>query len=146
MSLFVRLFRETKKFILDKCSPMVFIMYMLTACGVNDLDDSPYTPNAIYPIRLTPQEASALFHANVNSVLILDVRTLEEFEQAHIENAWHIPHDEIETQSAVLIPDKSQIIFVYCRSGNRSNVAAHALVTLGYARVYDIGGMYAWLG
>ena len=74
--------------------------------------------------------------------IILDVRTKEEYEEKHIEDAINIPLDEIETST--LLKDKDQIIFVYCRSGNSSKEASSKLANLGYTNVYDIGGINTW--
>ena len=66
---------------------------------------------------------------------ILDVRTREEYGKDHINGAFNVPYDEINE----LIPiDKDTIIFVYCKSGNRSKIAAEKLIDLGY-KVYDLG-------
>lgn len=70
-----------------------------------------------------------------NEYIIVDVRTKEEYNEAHLVNAINIPYDEIDENSNL---DKEKIIFVYCRSGARSSVAYATLVSLGYT-VYDLG-------
>ena len=78
-------------------------------------------------------------------LLILDVRSAEEFAAAHIARANNIPHDQIETRSGLLPADKNVEILVYCRSGKRSAAAITALRKLGYARVTQLaGGFIAW--
>lgn len=67
--------------------------------------------------------------------IILDVRTKEEYEEEHIDNAINIPYDEIDENIDL---DKEKIIYVYCQSGNRSSIAYEKLKSLGYT-VYDLG-------
>lgn len=70
-----------------------------------------------------------------NEHIIIDVRTKEEYEQSHVVGAINIPYDEINKDINL---DKNKIIFVYCKSGNRSNIAYANLTHLGYT-VYDLG-------
>lgn len=67
--------------------------------------------------------------------VIVDVRTKEEYMEAHIVGAINIPYDEIDKSVKL---DKEKTIFVYCRSGSRSSIAFNTLVSLGYT-VYDLG-------
>lgn len=76
--------------------------------------------------------------------IILDVRTEEEFEEGHIENAILIPDYEIATKAEEILLDKNQLILVYCRSGNRSKNASQVLVDLGYTNVKEFGGIIDW--
>ena len=76
--------------------------------------------------------------------VLLDARTEEEYREAHIEGAVLIPFDEIELRAGTELPDKDSVILVYCRSGRRSAIAAEALAGMGYARVYDFGGIQDW--
>ena len=55
-----------------------------------------------------------------SSYIILDVRTPEEFADKHIPGAINIPNEIISTEEIPELPDKDQLILVYCRSGNRS--------------------------
>ena len=81
-----------------------------------------------------------------DGVLILDVRTLEEFQGGHIENAVLLPYNEIFVLAESVILDRSITILVYCRTGRRSNVAAWLLHELGFMYVYDFGGILDWHG
>ena len=78
--------------------------------------------------------------------LIIDVRTLEEFNDKHIPNAINIPNESIGTEEIPELPDKDQLIFVYCRSGNRSKQASEKLVALGYTNIVEFGGINDWPG
>jgi len=78
--------------------------------------------------------------------LILDVRTPEEFAEKHIPGAINIPNETIGTEQIPELPDKDQLILVYCRSGNRSKQASEKLVALGYTNIVEFGGINDWPG
>lgn len=78
--------------------------------------------------------------------IILDVRTLEEYNQGHIPNAICIPNETIDENVVNKLPDKDQMILVYCRSGNRSKQAAEKLKKLGYTNLIEFGGIIDWKG
>lgn len=77
--------------------------------------------------------------------LLLDVRTLPEYEAGHIPGATLIPYDEIRANATRLPEDKATPIFVYCRSGTRSTAASETLVAMGYTNVVNMdGGFPDW--
>lgn len=76
--------------------------------------------------------------------VILDVRTQAEYDEGHIPDAILIPHDTVTTATEDALPDKDQLILVYCRSGNRSKQASQALLNLGYTNVVEFGGINSW--
>ena len=75
------------------------------------------------------------------SIVILDVRTPNEFKSGHIKRAKNISSPK---EVAAKYPNKDTIFFVYCQSGSRSVKAAKKLVMKGYTQVYDIGGLAYW--
>lgn len=80
-----------------------------------------------------------------NEVVVLDVRTPEEYAERHIVNARLLTLDTIdETTAAEAAPDKEAPVFVYCRTGVRSAEAALKLEALGYQEIYDFGGIMDW--
>ncbi len=79
-----------------------------------------------------------------STYVLLDVRTEQEYKEKHIPGAILIPDYELAQRAETELPDKRQVIFVYCRSGNRSETAARMLVKMGYNHVYDIGGIIDW--
>lgn len=83
---------------------------------------------------------------NESDYVILDVRTLEEYNEKHILGAMNIPNESIGTEEIDALPDKEQLIFVYCRSGNRSRQASEKLVELGYTNIIEMGGIGDWSG
>lgn len=92
--------------------------------------------------KITPEEAKNMMAED--DVIILDVRTAEEYAEVHIEGALLIPDSELAAQASEKLPDKDQTILVYCRSGRRSEASARALVDMGYSAVYDFGGIIDW--
>lgn len=94
----------------------------------------------------TPQQAKQRIEQN-DKIVILDVRTQEEFAQGHLPNAVLLPVDLIEAQSAEVakvLPDKDAEILVYCRSGKRAHRASQALADMGYTNIEHIGGIMDW--
>ena len=81
---------------------------------------------------------------DINSGIILDVRTPEEYEEGHLENAvninWYDP--DFKEQAAQL--DSKKTLFVYCKKGGRSTKAAAVLDSLGYKTTNLLGGYDAW--
>ena len=90
-------------------------------------------------------EAKALMK-ETEGYILLDVRTKEEYESGYIPGAINIPLSDINENVVSSLPDKSQMILVYCRSGNRSRQASDKLVNLGYANIIEIGGINSWKG
>jgi rhodanese-related sulfurtransferase len=94
--------------------------------------------------RITPKAARDLLAKDKNAILV-DVRTLEEFVAGRIPASVLLPYDQIDaTTAAKTIGPKDRAVIVYCRSGRRSQIAAAALKSLGYSRVYDLGSIGAW--
>ena len=91
-------------------------------------------------------EEAAQIMAREENYILLDVRTREEYENAHIPGAICIPNETIGTEEIPELPDKEQMILVYCRSGNRSKQAAEKLAALGYTNIVEFGGILDWTG
>ena len=77
------------------------------------------------------------------NVLLLDVRTEEEFVTGHIPSAINIPVQELEARVDEL-ENKEQKILIYCKSGRRSVIACEILEAYGYTNLYNIGGVVDW--
>jgi phage shock protein E len=73
--------------------------------------------------------------------LIIDVRTDAEWNSGHIEGAVLIPYEQIGEKIAAIAKDKSQRIYVYCRTGRRSQIAKETLDRLGYKDVINLGAL-----
>ena len=125
---------------------IVILLLLLTACAPsptsNDVPVQSGAPELAYR-KISPQEAKTLMDETEDFIL-LDVRTEEEFLDSHIPGAKLLPGDEIANRVASALPDKNAHILVYCRSGVRSAAAAKVLLDMGYANVFDIGGIIDW--
>jgi rhodanese-related sulfurtransferase len=106
-----------------------------------DSDGEFLSPTAEYR-RISPTEAREIM-LNQPHVL-LDVRRQDEFDERHISGAILLPYDEIDTRADADLPDRHALILIYCRSGRRSEIAARALLALGYTNVLDFGGILDW--
>ena len=93
--------------------------------------------------QITAKEAKNIMDTE-SDYIIIDARTEEEFAGGHIENAILIPEYEIAERAEKELPDKNQLILVYCRSGRRSKIASGELVKLGYTNVKEFGGIIDW--
>lgn len=117
---------------------ILLAMMFLAACGKNKEN----TQGAGY-MNITAEQAKELMDTQ-EGYIILDTRAQSEYEEGHIPGAIVIPHDQIEEQAESKLPDKDQLILVYCRSGRRSKIAAEALVKLGYTNIKEFGGIIDW--
>ena len=116
---------------------------ILTGCG-SSADDKTADDKKTYR-QVSPEEAAAMMEEETDYI-ILDVRTQEEYETAHIPGAICIPNETIGTEDIPELPDKEQLILVYCRSGNRSKQASEKLVNQGYTNIVEFGGINSWTG
>lgn len=121
-----------------KWIPIVLAALLLTGCTGKNQDALGYR-------QISMEEAAKLMEQETD-YLLLDVRTAEEFQQGHIPEAMNLPNEDIGTQQLTQLPQKDQLLLVYCRSGNRSKQAAKKLVNLGYTNVVEIGGIMDWTG
>lgn len=119
---------------------LLVLMLMLTGCGKSDAD----MPNNTYE-KISMSEGLARMESDENYIL-LDVRRADEFESGHIPGAVNLPNEEIGTEEIPSLPDKTQTIYIYCRSGNRSKQAADKLLALGYTNLIEFGGIIDYTG
>lgn len=111
---------------------------LLTACG----QTAETVQEAVF-VSITAEEAKEIMDTG-DGFVILDVRTQEEYDEGHVPGAILIPNTEIENRAEEELPDKAQLILVYCRSGRRSKLAAQILADLGYTNVKEFGGILDW--
>ena len=124
---------------MKKLIPILLTALMLTGCtGAVNSTNNTYR-------QITMDEAVAMMERE-SGYIILDVRTPAEFAEKHIPNAINIPNENIGTDEISALPDKNQLIMVYCRSGRRSKEAAEKLVKLGYTNIVEFGGILDWKG
>ena len=111
---------------------------LLASCAANKTTTVEYR-------QVTVDEAVVMMKEEKNYI-ILDVRRPDEFAEGHIPGAINVPNEDIGTADIPKLPDKSQLILVYCRSGRRSKEAAEKLVKLGYTNIVEFGGILDWKG
>ena len=107
-------------------------------------DNQPQEPVGVS--QATPEEAWPIIKAGGN-VVLLDVRTPEEFNQQHVPGSRLLPlapPPEFTAEAHRLLPDKNTAIYVICRSGRRSQIAAEILAADGYKKVSNLGGIIDW--
>ena len=118
---------------------------LLVSCGgtkgkpVPTDEDAP--SKAAYH-KISTEEAYEMMASQ--EVVVVDVRTREEYDGGHIENAVLVPNESIGSEMPEALPDKEATLLIYCRSGRRSKDAAEKLLKLGYQNVYDFGGVIDW--
>jgi len=111
---------------------MLLIGTGLTACAA--------TP-VVVDLDISAQEAYQLFQEDI---FVLDVRTPEEYQEAHLPGAILIPLDQLETRTSEL--PRNEPILVYCRSGNRSAQAQSLLLGAGFSDIYNLdSGINSWI-
>lgn len=122
--------------------PFCLLAIGLASCGGDTTDEVQTQMNNTY-VQISAAEAKALMDSEKDYVII-DARTQEEYDAGHIPGAVLIPEYEIADRAESKLPDKNQLILVYCRSGRRSKIASQALVDLGYTNVKEFGGIIDW--
>ena len=110
---------------------------LLTGCGAQSSETS---------YRQISMEEAVTMMEEETGYIILDVRTAQEYSEKHIPGAINIANESIGTEDIPELPDKEQLILVYCRSGNRSKQASEKLVKLGYTNIVEFGGINDWTG
>ena len=117
--------------------PILMTLLLLSGCAKQSTENT-YR-------QITMEEAVTMMEEETEYI-ILDVRTAEEYNEKHIPGAINIANEVIGTEDIPELPDKDQLILVYCRSGNRSKQASEKLVKLGYTNIVEIGGINSWPG
>lgn len=124
---------------MKKLIPILLSALMFTGCsGTSNSQTNTYR-------QITMDEAVTMM-AQETGYIILDVRRPDEFAAGHIPNAINVPNETIGTDEIAELPDKDQLIMVYCRSGRRSKEASEKLVKLGYTNIVECGGILDWKG
>ena len=121
-----------------KWIPILMALLLLSGCAAQAQKEQSYR-------QINMDEAIAMMEAE-SDYIILDVRTPEEFSEKHIPGAINVANETIGSEEIPELPDKDQLILVYCRSGNRSKQASEKLVALGYTNIVEFGGINDWPG
>ena len=124
---------------MKKLVPILLSALMFTGCaGTSNNQTNTYR-------QITMDEAVTMM-AQETGYIILDVRRPDEFAAGHIPGAINVANETIGTDEIPELPNKDQLIMVYCRSGRRSKEAAEKLVKLGYTNIVEFGGILDWKG
>jgi rhodanese-related sulfurtransferase len=121
-----------------KLLPIFLSALMFTGCAASQKQENTY--------RQISMEDAVQMMEDESGYVILDVRRPDEYAAGHIPGAINVANETIGTAEIPELPDKNQLIMVYCRSGRRSKEAAEKLVKLGYTNVVEFGGILDWKG
>ena len=123
---------------IKKLLPFILSLTLLSSCGAPDASAGSY--------RQISMDEAVKMMKNEKNYIILDVRRPDEYAEGHVPGAINVANEEIGTEEIPELPDKAQLILVYCRSGRRSKEAAEKLVKLGYTNIVEFGGILDWTG
>ena len=123
---------------MKKLIPILLSALMFTSCASSNNQTNTY--------RQISMDEAVTMMAEERGYIILDVRRPDEFAAGHISGAINVANESIGTAEIPELPDKDQLIMVYCRSGRRSKEAAEKLVKLGYTNIVEFGGILDWKG
>ena len=118
--------------------PFILSLMLLSSCMTPVSSSSGY--------RQISMDEAVKMMKNEKNYIILDVRRPDEYANGHIPTAINVPNEDIGTAEISELPDKAQLILVYCRSGRRSKEASEKLVKLGYTNIVEFGGILDWKG
>jgi len=93
--------------------------------------------------RIDPSEAKKRLDVE-KGIILLDVRTREEYIEKHIPGSTLIPLNVLAREASKKLQDKHATVFIYCRSGSRSRTAVKMLLKQGHTKVFDLGGIAHW--
>lgn len=97
-------------------------------------------------ITITLRSAGRILHHIQQGIHFIDVRTAAEYEEGHVGGSLNLPLDELQERIEEEVPDKNEVVILYCRSGNRSAQAASLLSKMGYSVLLDAGGIQSYGG
>ena len=117
---------------------------VLYAAGRNEQVAQATGAPAVVEEPLSSERLAEIIASGDPNTYLVDVRTAGEYNAGAIPSAINIPFDEI--AGNLPTEDRSARIIVYCRSGNRSGIAADTLETLGFTNVTNFGGVSNWKG
>ncbi len=125
-------------------SLILTVLFLNIGYAENDQTDSETKPQIIK--NITVEEAHTIIQNNENSnnVAIIDVRTPEEFNQEHIQDASNIDFYSDNFKDELNKLDKTRTYVIHCRSGGRSSQALDIMRELGFREVYNMGGIIQW--
>ncbi len=127
-----------------KKSHLLFITFLyisLVSCGQKQKESSEDQSTESKVSLISPSELNKVSE----DILLIDVRTPEEYASGHIENSVNIDFKADNFKELVAELDKNQDVYVYCKVGGRSGKSAKILEGMGFNKVYDLdGGILQW--
>lgn len=125
--------------------PAVYTKFTVWDAG-NPHDDESVVNKLLFPLTpfATPQEVNYSLDSKL-SIVIIDVRSEEEYYESHIPGAVMISEQTLYKEIPEMFPDKNKTIYLYCDTGQRGAVSTRLLRSMGYERSFNIrGGIEAW--
>lgn len=116
---------------------------LITGCAAKNQKTQETTAMTGTYQQITQDEAKKIMDTR-DDYIIVDARDQYEYDEGHIKDAIVIPYTDIEDLAEQKLPNKEQLILVYCRSGRRSKIAAQSLADMGYTNVKEFGGITDW--
>ncbi len=123
----------------------LMLMTLMVGCSGEPAAEAPIENPAGKEKTAPPISPGELMQrmAEQDNILILDVRTPDEYTHSHLPGAMNIPHTEIEARLSELPDDRSSEIVVHCKTGRRAGIARETLRNEGYTNVRDLSGHFA---
>ena len=143
--------KNTKKHYFIKASILILlfiavIYYLITVNNSNEKNTDKMGDDKVEEYKsITMDEAKQIFETE-GDYIILDVRRADEYASGHIHGAINVANEDISSVPPEELPDKNQLLYVYCRSGRRSKEASAKLAQMGYTNIIEIGGILDWTG
>ena len=133
---------------------VVALAVLLSACGniiekdtgTVSIDTNETMNQQTNTYRQISMDEAVIMMKEESDYIILDVRRADEFVARHIPNAINVANEDIGTTEIAKLPDKDQLIMVYCRSGRHSKEAVEKMAVLGYTNIVEFGGILDWTG
>lgn len=117
-----------------KIAVILFLSFSLLGCAQTTKTD---IVQKINPVELNEKLGDDL--------QLIDCRTPKEFSEGHLKGAKIINYYDSDFLNEMSKLDKDKVLYIYCRSGNRSGKAAKKLETMGFTKIYDLkGGIISW--
>lgn len=124
---------------------LIILAFLLNGCRQKQEAEKPAEELPASYTQIDQETAKEMMKKDDGHVIV-DVRRQDEYDSGHIPGAILIPNESIDAKMPAELPDKDQIILIYCRSGNRSKQAAQKLFDMGYTNIYEFGGINTWTG
>lgn len=116
--------------------PFILIVMALAAC----------TPSSEKSAAGSTTLTTASSATAAQNVVLIDVRTPEEFQSGNLPHSVNVPYEQISSRIGELAADKNTPINLYCKSGRRAGIALEELKKLGYTHVNNLGGYQDLVG